>query len=133
MPEIENEVALRKLALEAQRVDVDSALRRAELEEKREQRLGMTKIEHEKNALKRFELEIAQGKGIRFTGAQATVAVAIFSLLSGVAGALIQATSTRSVEAQKNAALVTVENIRVAGDLDLEKQKQLATERLEQQ
>jgi hypothetical protein len=82
-------------------------------------------------ALKTREIKITEGRGIKFTSGQATVAAATLALLSAVAGGVIQGLVTRNVEASKNQALVAVEELKAKGNLDLESNKQEATERLE--
>ena len=89
------------------------------------------KERREDRALKRRELELSQGRGIKFTSGQATVAGATLALLSAVIGGLIQSVATSDVEAGKNKAQIAIEELKVRGNIDLEKQKQDAAERLD--
>ena len=52
------------------------------------------------------------GRGIKFTTAQATVAVALLALVSAGIGGAIQAWSARDVEASKSAALIEIERVK---------------------
>jgi hypothetical protein len=52
------------------------------------------------------------------------VAGAVLALLSAVAGGVIQSIATSNVEAGKNKAQIAIEELKVKGDIDLEKQKQ---------
>jgi hypothetical protein len=117
--------------LEAKRFEFEAEIRRAELKEKRAQRTAEEKQHHAENVLKARELDLAQGRGLTFTGAQATVAVALLALISGVIGGIIQAWATRDVEATKNQALVQIEQLKAQANIDLERQKQEAMERLD--
>lgn len=90
----------------------DRRYRLLELRERREDR-----------ALKRLELEASQGRGIRFTSAQATVAGAALALLSAVIGGVIQSVATRDVEAGKNNAQIAIEDLKAKGNINLERQK----------
>ena len=69
----------------------------------RRYRLLELKERREDRALKQRELELSQGRGIRFTSAQATVAGAALAVLSAILGGLIQRFSARDVEAGRNA------------------------------
>jgi hypothetical protein len=73
----------------------------------------------------------AAGRGLKFTTAQATVAAAVLSLVSGAIGGVIQAWLNRDVEASKNLALIEVERLKANANITLEKQKQESNERLD--
>ena len=113
----------------AEKVDGRIDQRQATFE--RRYRLLELKERREDRALKRQELELSQGRGIRFTAGQATVAGATLALLSAVIGGLIRSIATRDVEAGKNKAQIAIEELKVRGNIDLEKQKQDAAERLD--
>jgi hypothetical protein len=72
--------------LEFRKLELDAEARRAELEERRADRESNERIQTVANELKRQELELAGGRGLRFTTAQATVAAALLSLASGILG-----------------------------------------------
>jgi hypothetical protein len=84
--------------------------------------------------MRRREMELKESEKRRpgLTAAQATVAGGVLTLVSGLAGALIAATSTRNVESDRSLTTLQIEKIKVEGNLDLEKSKQKATEALEQ-
>lgn len=134
----DDNLEIRKIELEAKRLDLErerfgseNALRLAELEEKRAQRLEETERLAADRALKAKELKISSGRGIRFTTGQATVAAAFLSVFRGVIGGLMQAWATRDVEASKSAALIQVEQLKADENIALERQKQEAAERLD--
>ncbi|UVO28171.1 serine protease [Bradyrhizobium arachidis] len=110
-------------------VDPKEAERQARFD--RRYRLLELKERREDRALKQRELELAQGRGIRFTSAQATVAGAALAVLSAILGGLIQSFSARDVEAGRNASQIAIQELKVRGDIALEKQKQDAAERLD--
>jgi hypothetical protein len=94
--------------------------RRYRLLELREQRLDRKAkyAELEINRqLRLSEIQATEGRGVRFTSSQATVAAAVIALLSAVFGATIQGFVTRNVEADKNAALIAVEKLKAEGSL----------------
>jgi hypothetical protein len=121
----------RKLELEERRLEAEVEARRAELEEKRAQRELQAKKEESDAELKRLELNATSGRGLRFTGAQATVAAAAVALFSGAIGGAIQAWSSRAVEASKSEALVQIERLKADANIKLEAQKQEASEKLD--
>jgi hypothetical protein len=53
--------------LERYKIDTEAELKRLELAETREQRLPTEKLSNDTNALKKRELYISEGRGIRFT------------------------------------------------------------------
>lgn len=112
-----------KLDLERRRLELDDAFRREELEEKRATRLSDEARHSADNALKQKELEFAQGRGLRFSTTQATVAAAALALISGIIGGLIQASATKDVEAGKSAALIQIERVKADASIALERQK----------
>lgn len=83
--------------------------------------------------LRRREMAIkeAEAKRTGLSAAQATIAGAVLALVSGVAGALITAWSSQSIETGKSLTSLQIEELRTKGNLDIEKSKQLATESLE--
>jgi hypothetical protein len=82
---------------------------------------------------------IAEFRGLTLSSSQpartcerhASVAAAVLALISGTAGAVIQASMTRDVEASKSSALVAIEEIKAKANIDLERQKQEAAEHLD--
>jgi hypothetical protein len=80
-----------KLQIELRRIELDAEMRRAELHEKQATRESDERNQAALNELKRRELELVGGTGLRFTTAQATVMAAVFALLGGALGAFIQA------------------------------------------
>ncbi|WP_428667689.1 phage tail tip lysozyme [Reyranella sp.] len=85
--------------------------------------------------IKRRELAIKEAEIAKKTGlstAQATVAGATLALISGLAGALISAWSTRDIEGGKALASQAIEQSKVQGTLKLEQIRQEATLALEQ-
>lgn len=105
-----------------------------ELQGRFDRRLKLLQLrEHRRDRdLKALEIEHAKSSGLRFTSAQATIAAAILALASAVAGGLIQASMTRDVESDRNTALIETEKLRAQASIDLEIQKQMAAERIEQ-
>src|SRR5262245_3956707 len=115
----------RRLRLEEHRFEAqkeqhvaEQAAKKAEEEDKRRQatfdrryRILELKERRADRALKERELEISQGRGIKFTSAQAAVAGAVLALLSAVIGGVIQGWFTRDVEAAKSKALIAVEDL----------------------
>lgn len=65
------------------------------------------------------------------TASQATIAGAALALVSGVLGALIAAWSSQNIATGNSLTSLQVEKLKVTGNLNLEKSKQLATEALE--
>jgi hypothetical protein len=65
------------------------------------------------------------------SASQATIAGAVLALVSGVVGALITAWSSQNIATGNSLTSLQVEKLKVTGNLDLEKSKQLATEALE--
>jgi hypothetical protein len=110
----------RRLQLERRQASFERRYRLLELRERQADR-----------NLKLRELELNQGRGIRFTSGQATVAAAAFGLISALIGGLIQGILTRDVEAAKNRASVEIESLKAKGNLDLEAKKQEAAEKLD--
>lgn len=94
-----------KLDLEKRRLELDAELRGREI------------------ALREREVSAARGRGIAFTGPQATVLVAVFGLLSGTAGAFISGYFQREVGGIEASGAVDVEETRAQGQLDLERLK----------
>lgn len=135
----------RRLALEERRFKAEKELKRAEQSAKnveqeaksiqagfdRRYRVLELKERRADRRLKSLELNISQGRGIRFTSAQAAVAGAVLALLSAVIGGLIQGWVTRDVEAGKSQALISVEDLKARANIELERQKQEAAERLD--
>jgi hypothetical protein len=83
---------------------------------------------------RRFELEAeiqrrdmaikeAQAKGTGLSAAQATIAGAALAFVSGVAGALITAWSSQSIESGKSLTSLQIEELRTKGNLDIERNK----------
>ncbi len=60
------------------------------------------------------------------------MAAAALAVLSAVVGGLIQSISSSDIEAERSTAQLGVERLRAQATIDLETQKQLAAERLEQ-
>jgi hypothetical protein len=83
--------------------------------------------------IRRREMAIkeAEAKRTGLSAAQATIAGAVLALVSGVAGALITALSSQSIETGKSLTSLQIEELRTKGNLDIERSKQLATESLE--
>jgi hypothetical protein len=83
--------------------------------------------------IRRRDLAIkeAEAKRIGLSPAQTTIAGAVLALVSGVAGALITAWSSQSIETGKSLTSLQIEELRTKGNLDIERSKQLATESLE--
>jgi hypothetical protein len=121
----------RKFDLETRRIEADLEIRRAELEEKRAQREIDANRYGRDAELKRLELTLAAGRGVRFTTAQATVAAAVLALVSGAIGGVVQAWLTRDIEASKSSALIETERLKANANIALEKQKQESAERLD--
>ena len=109
-----------RLKLEERQAKFDRRYRLLELKEKRADR-----------DIKKREIELSQGKGIRFTTSQAAVVGAVLALLSGILGGLIQSMTTHNVESDKNAALIEIERVKSNASIELESQKQKTLERLE--
>jgi hypothetical protein len=105
-----------KHGLELRRLEADLEIRQAELQEKRAQRETDTE-------LKRTELELAAGRGLRFTTAQASVAAAILALIGGAIGGIVQAWVSRDVAASNNTALIEIEKIKANANIALDRQK----------
>jgi hypothetical protein len=127
----ENSLDFAKLELESRRLDGDLEFRKTELDDRRAQRAFEERRLQSDAELKRSELSQAAGYGLRFTAAQATVAAAVLALISGTAGAVIQALMTKDVEASKSGALIKIEEIKAKANIELERQKQDAAERLD--
>jgi len=117
--------------VELRRIEADLEIRRAELEEKKAQRLADEKQSSTNAELKKLEIDNLAGRGIRFTGAQATVAAAAIALLSGVAGGVIQAWQSGTVEQIKAAGLVAVEQNKSDASIKIEQRKSDANIELE--
>jgi uncharacterized membrane protein len=127
----------RRLNLEEARLEAekeiraaDQAVRKIEEEDKRRQatfdrryKLLELKERRSDRELKLREIELGQGRGIRFTAAQATVTGAVLTVLGAIIGAVIQGFVTRDVEAGKNQALIVIEDRKARANIDLEKEK----------
>jgi S1-C subfamily serine protease len=109
----------------------DRRYRLLELRERRADRAAKLEEVEINRKLKEKEIQANEGSGIKFTSGQATVAVAAIALLSAVLGAAIQGFVTRGVEADKNQALIAVEDLKAKANIALEKQKQEAAEQLD--
>jgi S1-C subfamily serine protease len=109
----------------------DRRYRLLELRERRADRAARLQEIEINRQLKERELRSNEGRGIRFTSGQATVAAAVIALLSAVIGAGIQGYVTRGVEADKNKAQIAVEDLKAKANISLEKQKQEAAEQLD--
>lgn len=119
---------------EAERSDVSQSGSEANEREarfNRRYRLLEIKERREDRALRRLEIENSAGRGIRFTTSQATVAAAFLALFSAVLGGAIQGWFAKDVETERSSALLEIEKLKAQGTIDLEKEKQVATERLE--
>jgi hypothetical protein len=112
-----------KIDVELRRIEADTEMRRAELEEKRAQRKTDERRQDTDAELKRMELNLAAGRGLKFTTAQASVAAAILALISGAIGGMIQAWVSRDVAASNNAALIKIEQIKADANIALDRQK----------
>jgi S1-C subfamily serine protease len=142
---ISHELDARRLAVQERRLDSEVEARHAELDGKRAEqaaqqrqaafdrryRLLELRERREDRKLRSHELELTQGRGIKFTSAQATVAAAVLAVLSAVIGGWLQSTSTRAIEENKTRALISIEEVKAHANIDLEKQKQEAAERLD--
>jgi hypothetical protein len=126
---LEAEIAIREAERGGKRAEEQAHLRQATFD--RRYRLLELRERREDRALKRQELQINQGRGIKFTSAQATVAAAALALFSAAIGGWIQSAATRDVEAAKNQALLAVEELKAKSSIELEKQKQSAAEHLD--
>jgi hypothetical protein len=124
--------------VELRRIQADFEIRQAELKEKQtqrqyefEERQAQRQAEERQHAvdteLKRLEIDNAAGRGVRFTGAQATVAAAAIALLSGLIGGAIQAWQSGNVEQIKSAGLIASEQKKADGLLAIEQKKQTPT------
>jgi len=111
------------LDTEARRIEIDAELRRADLAERRAQRESEERRHALDNDLKVRELQLASGRGLHFTSAQATVVAAALALASAAFGGLIQAWAARNVEATKNAALIEIEKVKAEGTEKLDREK----------
>lgn len=115
--------------------DIIAQKRRAEdvYDERFERRYKLLELKERRadRELKRQELQGLLGRGIKLTSAQATVAASALALFSALIGALIQGVMTRDVEAGKSQALIEVEGLKATANIELEKQKQDAVERLD--
>lgn len=127
----QDDIEARKLDLEQRRLDADTEIRQVELAERRCDREAETERHKLDAENKRLELSISEGKGIKFTTAQATVAAGVLALVSAIVGGAIQAWVTRDVEASKSLALIEIERVKATANIDLERQKQDAAERLD--
>ena len=105
----------------------DRRYRLLELRERRADRAAKLQEVEINRTLKEKEIQANEGRGIKFTTGQATVAAAAIALLSAVLGAAIQGFVTRGVEADKNQALISIEDLKAKANIALEKQKQEAT------
>jgi S1-C subfamily serine protease len=135
----------RRIRLEERSLKADTENRRVEQDAKRFQegiqksqatfdrryRLLELRERRADRALKLRELKINEGRGLRFTSAQATVAGATLALFSALVGAIIQGFVTRDVEAGKNKALISVEELKARSNIELEQQRQKAAEHLD--
>lgn len=83
--------------------------------------------------LRRREMTLKEneGKKVGLSPTYATVAGALLTLIGGIAGAYISAQSTQDIESGKSLTQLQIEELKVKGDLELEKSKQLAVESLE--
>jgi hypothetical protein len=79
----------------------DRRYRLLELKERRADRAAKLQEVEINRTLKEKELQANEGRGIKFTSSQATVAAAAIALFSGVLGGAIQGYVTRGVEADK--------------------------------
>lgn len=94
-----------QLALEHERLRIEAEMRRRELD------------------LKSKEVEAVSGKGLRVTGAQATILVALVSLASAAIGAGISGYFQREVGSIEAEGDQSVEAIRAQSQIDLERLK----------
>jgi hypothetical protein len=84
--------------------------------------------------LRRREIALKEAEGRKpggISAAQATVAGAALALVSGVSGAFINSWSTQTIESGRSLTSLQIEELKVKGTLELEKQKQVAAETLE--
>lgn len=137
----------RRIKIEEDKAEAEALLRRQEFELRESQersaqrqstfdrrfKLLELRERREDRALKRHELELEQGRGLRFTAAQATVAGATLALLSGLIGGWIQSAATKDVAASNNSASLAIEDLKAKANIALEKQKQDAAERLDRE
>ena len=103
--EMDEEVEREKLALERERLNSESELRARELD------------------LRAQELQAASGKGVKITGAQATVLVASISLASAAIGAAVSGYFQKEVGDIEATGDQTIEEIRAQAQIDLERLK----------
>ena len=122
-----------KVELEKRRLELDDAYRSAQLSEEIEKRQAAQRHHRDDVRLKLTELRTASGRGLRFSAAQATVAAALLAVISAVGGAVIQALTTRHVEAGKSLTALSIEKTKVDGELQLARQKQSAATELARQ
>src|SRR4051812_35897143 len=120
---VSEQIELRKLELETRRMEIDAELRKEELQEKREQRKSEQQRAEQDHERGLRQLEAESGRGLRLTGAQATVAAAILALIGGAIGAVAQGWFSRDATVQS--ATITADNA-----LKLDQQKQDADEKL---
>ena len=102
------------------------SFRAAQLQEEVEKRTAAERHHRDEVRIKLAELRATSGRGWGFTAAQATVAAAVLAVISGIGGAFIQSMTTRDVEAGKSSAALSIEKMKVEGDLELDRQKQTA-------
>lgn len=76
-------------------------------------------------------LKEADAKSSWLTAAHATIAGAVLALVSGIAGAYINARSSEDIATGNSMTSKQIEELKAKGNLELEKSKQLATEVLE--